>query len=169
MPWQSSVRRNAPTGGLICYPTGYPEGKTLAFLAQNAPKPMMHGHEKSRLRHSSCEAGEQSGAIRRGASGAKGGDQGEQSTRRTQSRTSVSKALARIRQIVAVDTRGGSAVCGKAARTDLSGGREATRVPTATHISLRCISLLMTHSVALNPFCQGLLIEGEADTNAAAR
>jgi hypothetical protein len=25
------------------------------------------------------------------------------------------------------------------------------------------------HSVALNPFCQGLLIEGEADTNAAAR
>jgi hypothetical protein len=29
------------------------------------------------LRHSSCEAGEQSGAIRCGASGAKGGDQGE--------------------------------------------------------------------------------------------
>jgi hypothetical protein len=28
------------------------------------------------LRHSSCEAGEQSGAIRCGASGAKGGDQG---------------------------------------------------------------------------------------------
>src|SRR5260370_13854301 len=29
------------------------------------------------LRHSSCEAGEQSGAIRCGAGGAKGGDQGE--------------------------------------------------------------------------------------------
>src|SRR5215831_9565113 len=29
------------------------------------------------LRHSSCEAGEQSGAIRCGASGAKGGDQGK--------------------------------------------------------------------------------------------
>jgi hypothetical protein len=27
----------------------------------------------------------------------------------------------------------------------------------------------LTHSVALNPFCQGLLIEGEADSNAAAR
>ena len=25
----------------------------------------------------------------------------------------------------------------------------------------------MAHSVALNPFCQGLLIEGEADTNAS--
>jgi hypothetical protein len=27
----------------------------------------------------------------------------------------------------------------------------------------------MAHSVVLNPFCQGLLIEGEADSNAAAR
>ena len=27
----------------------------------------------------------------------------------------------------------------------------------------------LAHSVALNPFCQGLLIGGEADTNAAAR
>jgi hypothetical protein len=27
----------------------------------------------------------------------------------------------------------------------------------------------MAHSVALNPFCQGLLIRGEADINAAAR
>ena len=38
---------------------------------------MMHGHEKSALRHSSCEADEQSGAIRCGVGGAKGGDQGE--------------------------------------------------------------------------------------------
>ena len=36
------------------------------------------------------------------------GNVGQQSTRRTQSRISVSKALARIRQIVAVDTQGGS-------------------------------------------------------------
>src|SRR5580704_8718035 len=36
------------------------------------------------------------------------GNVGQQSTRRTQSRMSVSKALVRIRQIVAVDTRGGS-------------------------------------------------------------
>jgi hypothetical protein len=34
------------------------------------------------------------------------GNAGQQSTRRTQSRISVSKMLARIRQIVAVDTRG---------------------------------------------------------------
>ena len=34
---------------------------------------------------------------------------------------------------------------------------------------LRCMSPVMAHSVALNPFCQGLLIEGEADINAAAR
>ena len=34
---------------------------------------------------------------------------------------------------------------------------------------LQCTSLLVAHSVALNPFCQGLLIEGKADSNAAAR
>jgi hypothetical protein len=34
---------------------------------------------------------------------------------------------------------------------------------------LRCSSPLMAHSVSLNPFCQGLLIGGEADSNAAAR
>ena len=28
---------------------------------------------------------------------------------------------------------------------------------------------VLAHSVALNPFCQGLLIGGEADSNAAAR
>ena len=38
---------------------------------------MMHEPEKSRLRRSSCEADEQSGAIRCGAGGAKDGDQGE--------------------------------------------------------------------------------------------
>jgi len=38
--------------------------------------------------------------------------------------------LARIRQVVAVSPKVG-AVCGKAARTDLCGGREVTRVPTA--------------------------------------
>ena len=38
---------------------------------------MMHEHGKSAPRRSSCEAGEQSGAIRSGTGGAKGGDQGE--------------------------------------------------------------------------------------------
>ena len=32
-----------------------------------------------------------------------------------------------------------------------------------------CSGPLVAHSVALNPFCQGLLIGGEADSNAAAR
>jgi hypothetical protein len=35
------------------------------------------------------------------------------------------------------------AVCGKAARPDLRGGREATRVPTATWYLLHCISPVM--------------------------
>src|SRR5260370_380823 len=73
------------------------------------------------LRHSSCEADEQGGAIRcgairggancHGAGGAKGGDQGECGPAkhvRTQSRVSVSQALERIRQAFAVMTRGRS-------------------------------------------------------------
>ena len=38
---------------------------------------MMHGRGELRLRHSSWEADEQSGANRRGAGGAKGGGRGE--------------------------------------------------------------------------------------------
>jgi hypothetical protein len=38
---------------------------------------MMPRRGKSDSRHSSCEAGEQRGAIRGGAGGAKGGDRGE--------------------------------------------------------------------------------------------
>ena len=63
------------------------------------------------LRHSSCEADEQNRAICCGVGGAKDGDQGNvgwQSTRRTQSRISVSQALDRIRRITAVKTRGRS-------------------------------------------------------------
>ena len=41
------------------------------------PKPMMHGHEKSELRHSSNEAAEQGRATGSGGGGAKGGGQGE--------------------------------------------------------------------------------------------
>src|ERR1700730_18098414 len=60
------------------------------------------------------------------------GNVGQQSTRRTQSRISVSKALARIRQIVAVDTRGRSRMRESRTYGSVRGGREATRVPTAT-------------------------------------
>src|SRR5262249_55428960 len=56
------------------------------------------------------------------------GNASQQSTCRTQSRVSVSQALARIRQAFAVVTQV-KAVCGKTARTDLRGGREVIRVP----------------------------------------
>src|SRR6476469_5560589 len=99
---------------------------------------MMHGREKS---DSAIVAGKPTNKAERSAAepveprAEAKGNAGQQSTHRAQYRERVSKALACIRQhIAAVDTRGG-AVCGKAARTDLSGGREVTRVPTATGAS----------------------------------
>lgn len=58
------------------------------------------------------------------------GNAGQQSTSRTPSRTSVSQALERIRQVCRHSPEVG-AVCGKAARTVLCGGRSAMSVPTA--------------------------------------
>ena len=58
------------------------------------------------------------------------GNAGQQSTLRTQSRDSVSQALERIRQVRRQTPEVG-AVCPNWARTDLCGGREVTRVPTA--------------------------------------
>src|SRR5258708_31149219 len=58
------------------------------------------------------------------------GNAGQQSTCRAQNRISVSPALVGIRRAFAVGPEVG-AVCGKAARTVLCGGREVTRVPTA--------------------------------------
>jgi hypothetical protein len=74
------------------------------------PKPMMHGHEKSdpaivavkpanKAERSAAESVEPRAGTK--------GNAGQQSTRRTRSRTSVSQALERIRK-VAVNTRGGS-------------------------------------------------------------
>src|SRR6516165_6618043 len=101
---------------------------------------MMHGHEKVGPRHSSDEAGEQSssfryGAIRERAScggvgGAKGGDQGECGLAKHAPDTEPGKRVTGA----GTHTAGGSenalpfgpevgAVCGKAARTDLCGGR----------------------------------------------
>src|SRR6516164_7957348 len=93
---------------------------------------MMYGHEKSC--HSSWEADEQSGAIRRGVGGAKGRDRGEcepakhalgsvPGSRVTGAGTHTAICLPSEPEV--------GAVCGKAARTDLCGGREVTRVPTA--------------------------------------
>ena len=87
------------------------------------------------LRHSSCEAGEQSGAIRCGAGGAKGGDRGECGSAKhapdLEPHKRVKGAWLAYGKHLPFGPEVG-AVCGKAARTDLSGGREATRVPTAT-------------------------------------
>jgi hypothetical protein len=72
---------------------------------------MMHGHEKSRsaiVAVKPTNKAERSAAELVEPRAETKGNAGWQSTRRTQSRISVSKMLARIRQIVAVDTRGGS-------------------------------------------------------------
>src|SRR6266567_7753651 len=72
---------------------------------------MMHGHEKSdsvvvavkptnKAERSAAELVEPRAETK--------GNAGRQSTCRTQSRTGVSQALERIRQIMAVNTRGGS-------------------------------------------------------------
>src|SRR6266581_9520789 len=95
---------------------------------------MMHGHGKS---DHAVVAGKPANNAGRSAAepvepraGTKG-NAGQQSACRTQGRANASQALERIRQAFAVWTQVG-AVCGKAACTDLSGGREVTRVPTAT-------------------------------------
>ena len=95
---------------------------------------MMHGHEKLDPAGSSCEADEQSGASRRGVGGAKGRDRGEcaptkhapdsePGTRDTGRWLVYGTELPSIPEV--------GAVCGKAARTDLCGGRSAMSVPTA--------------------------------------
>jgi hypothetical protein len=58
------------------------------------------------------------------------GNAGQHSTCRAQYRVSVSPALERIRHVRRHTPEEG-AVCGKAARTDLCGGRSAMGVPTA--------------------------------------
>ena len=72
---------------------------------------MMHGPEKS---DSAIVAGKPTNKAERSAAelveprAETKGNAGRQSTCRTQSRTGVSQALERIRQIMAVNTRGGS-------------------------------------------------------------
>ena len=75
------------------------------------PKPMMHGHEKSgdaivavkptnKAERSAAEPVEPRAEAK--------GNAGQQNTHRAQYRVRVAKALACIRRIIAVDTRGGS-------------------------------------------------------------
>ena len=62
------------------------------------------------------------------------GNAGRQSTHRAQNRERVTQALDRVRQVRRQTPEVG-AVCGKAARTVLCGGRPVMGVPTAIHIS----------------------------------
>ena len=103
---------------------------------------MMHGHEKSDLAivavKPANKVAPRGGAVRGGVSRSgvrepRAGTKGNadwQRTHWTQRQARVSQALERMRQAIAVWTRG-AAVCGKAAR-GLAGGARATSVPTAT-------------------------------------
>src|SRR5262245_43998999 len=92
------------------------------------------------LRHSSCEAGEQGGANRCGAGGAKGGGQGECVPAKHVPGTGPGKRVtgagahtAGRSSGLALRTRGKSRMHQRA-RTDLRGGRGVIPVPTATII-----------------------------------
>src|SRR5205814_8534247 len=88
-------------------------------------------------------AGEQGGAIRCGVGGAKGWGQGEcgpakhvPDTEPDKRATGVGPHTANCTSAVCGHSPKVGAVCGKAARTDLCGGRSAMSVPTAT-VTLR--------------------------------
>src|SRR5216683_3269079 len=74
------------------------------------------------------------------------GNAGQQNTCRAQYRVSVTQALERIRQVRRQSPEVGAA-CGKAARTDLCGGRSAMSVPTAIVALLLAMTMLALHSV----------------------
>src|SRR6202790_2833961 len=94
---------------------------------------------RSLTRHSSCEADEQSPATGGGVGGAKGGGRGEcESAKHGPGTvpgnrvTSAEAHAARCEDIAKCrHTPEAGAVCPNWARTDLCGGREVTRVPTA--------------------------------------
>src|SRR6516165_12198259 len=95
---------------------------------------MMHGREKS---DSAIVAGKPTNKAGQPAAepveprAEAKGNASQQSTRRTQSRVSVSHALERIRQTLCRHTPEVGAVCPNWARTDLCGGRSVMSVPTA--------------------------------------
>ena len=102
---------------------------------------MMHGREKS---DSAIVAGKPTNnavptaaeSVERRAEAK--GNANWQSTDRAQNRAPVSQALERVRRVARSAHRRHTpkvgAVCPNWARTDLCGGREVTRVPTAIHI-----------------------------------
>src|SRR5262245_22897953 len=91
---------------------------------------MMHGAREVGPRHSSFEAGEQSGAIRRGVGGAKDGDQGECEPAKHALDSEPGSRVTGAGPHTAClcrHTPEVGAVCGKAARTVLCGGRAMKR------------------------------------------
>src|SRR5258707_7976614 len=90
-------------------------------------------------RHSSCEADEQSRATGCGVGGAKGGGRGECESAKhgpgtvPGNRVTGAEAHTEFREDITTRryTPEVGAVCPNWARTDLCGGREVTRVPTA--------------------------------------
>src|ERR1035437_9860961 len=116
---------------------------------RETPRPHREGANKAvaddartwgvRLRHSSCEANEQSRATGRGVGGAKGGGRGECEPAKHApgtvpgARVTSAGAHTARRENIAKRryTPEVGAVCLNWARTDLCGGREVTRVPTA--------------------------------------
>ena len=107
------------------------------------PKPMMHGHEKSdfvivavKPANKAEPAAEQSaGAAAAESVERRAGTKGnadQQSTYWTQSRARVSQALERIRQLLAVQTRGGSRMRESRTYGSGRGACDETHVPTAT-------------------------------------
>src|ERR1700688_1480808 len=100
---------------------------------------MMYDHEKSDLAivavKPTNKAGQPAAELAEPRAGAEG-NASQQSTGRAQYRETVSQALKRIRHVArilrsAVYAPKVGAVCPNWARTDLCGGREVTRVPTA--------------------------------------
>src|SRR5580692_6438970 len=92
---------------------------------------------------SSEEAGEQGGAIRRGAGGAKGRDQGECGPAKHAPGSVPGKCVTGAGTHTASSpssTRGRSRMH-KGARTDLCGGRGATHVPTATAKRIKILQI----------------------------
>ena len=110
---------------------------------------MMHGHEKSDpaiVAVKPTNKAERSAAeLVEPRAGTKG-NAGQQSTRRTQSRVSVSQALARIRQLYLPSlTRGGSRMRESRTYGSVRGARGNSRPYRERFCLLHCMSLQARH------------------------
>jgi hypothetical protein len=102
------------------------------------PKPMMHGHEKSDLAivaMKPANKAEQSAAeLVEPRAGTKG-NAGQQSTRRTQNRISVSQALERIRKVAVTHPRWEPYAGKPHVRICAGGGEQSPSLPRQTIFS----------------------------------